>query len=103
MAEQNKLVGRIIKVSRDGWGFISCKEIEFTRIFFHWTSIVQDSPNFKELTTGMWVEFIPTQMEGRGYRAIQVKVIPKAKSHAEPEEVSALPESKSTTDGQGND
>jgi len=97
---ENKLIGRIIKVSKGGWGFISSKDIEYTRIFFHWTALVQDTLNFKDLTTGMWVEFIPTQVEGRGYRAIQVKVIPKVKQN----EVSTLselgPETNGPSDGQ---
>ena len=37
--ENKKVVGRVIKVSKEGWGFISSKEIEFTRIFFHWTAL----------------------------------------------------------------
>ena len=98
----DKLIGRIIKVSKGGWGFISSKEIEFTRIFFHWTALVQDTLNFKKLENGMWVEFIPTQVEGRGYRAIQVKVIPKVKTH-ESSEMSTLSESGYENDGPGND
>lgn len=78
MTEPNttRLVGRIIKVSKKaGWGFISSKDIEFTRIFFHWTSLIQGTLPFLQLRTGMFVEFTPIQIEGRGYRAIRVKVI----------------------------
>jgi cold shock CspA family protein len=97
VTETNKIVGRIIKVSKGGWGFISSRDIEFTRIFFHWSALKQDTLNFKELEVGMWVEFIPTQVEGRGYRAIQVKVIPKVKH-----EMSTLLESGLATDGSGD-
>jgi len=77
VTNENKLTGRIIKVSKAGWGFISSREIEFTRIFFHWTSLQQDTLGFKELKTGMHVEFTPLQVDGKGYRAIHVRVIPK--------------------------
>lgn len=73
----NKLIGRIIKVSKSGWGFISCKEIEFTRIFFHWTALRGDTLSFKELSIGMWVEFTPVQIPLKGYRAVHVKVVDK--------------------------
>lgn len=76
---ENKAIGRIIKISKDGWGFISSKEIEFTRIFFHWTALQQNTLGFKELKTGMWVEFTPTQVTGKGFRAVHVKVIDREK------------------------
>lgn len=72
---EEKVVGRVIKVSKKGWGFISSKEIEFTRIFFHWTALRQDTIPFLELKTGMIVEFTPIQIPGKGYRAIHVRVI----------------------------
>lgn len=82
-----KVVGRIIKVSKTGWGFISSKDIEFTRIFFHWTALRQDTLSFPELKTGMMVEFTPLKIEGKGYRAVHVKVIDKPK-----EETNETPE-----------
>jgi cold shock CspA family protein len=72
-----KVVGRIIKVSKAGWGFISSKDIEFTRIFFHWTALRQDTVPFLELKTGMTVEFTPLQIPGKGYRAVHVRVVEK--------------------------
>jgi len=75
--DAHKIVGRIIKVSKNGWGFISSKNIEFTRIFFHWTALQQDTLPFLELRTGMIVEFIPLQIPGKGWRAIHVSVISK--------------------------
>jgi cold shock CspA family protein len=72
-----KAVGRVIKVSKEGWGFISSKEIQFTRIFFHWTALRQDTVPFLELKTGMTVEFTPIQIPGKGYRAIHVRVVDK--------------------------
>jgi cold shock CspA family protein len=73
--------GRIIKVSQKGWGFISSRDIEFTRIFFHWTALKQDTIPFLELKTGMMVEFTPLKIEGKGYRAVHVRVIEKEKSN----------------------
>jgi cold shock CspA family protein len=75
--EENKLTGRIIKISKAGWGFISCQEIKFTRIFFHWTALRQDTTPFLELRIGMWVEFTPVQIPLKGWRAVHVKVIEK--------------------------
>lgn len=80
---QTKLIGKIVKLSEDGWGFITSKDLKFTRIFFHWSSLVQDTVKFTELKVGMNVEFIsqlvePTEERPRqkGYRAIKICVIP---------------------------
>lgn len=73
--KEEKIQGRITRVDAEGWGFISSKEREFTRIFFHWTNLVQDTLNFKALKKGMWVEFVPIEKEGRGINAIKVRVI----------------------------
>jgi len=97
-----KAVGRLIKVSKGGWGFISSKDIEFTRIFFHWTALLQDTLNFKELEMGMWVEFTPVKIDGKGYRAIQIRVIEKPK-RIEDAKVSVLYESGPENDGASND
>jgi len=83
--EERKVVGRVIKVSKTGWGFISSRDIEFTRIFFHWTALRQDTMKFPELKTGMHVEFTPVEIPGKGYRAVHVRVIPKQVTN-EPEE-----------------
>ena len=92
MTETKKSVGRIIKVSKEGWGFISSRDIEFTRIFFHWTSLVQNTLKFPEIKTGMWAEFTPMQVPGKGWRAIHVRIIEKEKSSEQSEstEVPAL-------------
>ena len=82
---EKKVVGRVIKVHKTGWGFISSKEIEFTRIFFHWTALRQDTVKFPELKTGMHVEFTPVEIPGKGFRAVHVRVIPKVVTN-EPEE-----------------
>lgn len=72
--EEKRVSGKIIKVAESGYGFISSKEIPFTRIFFHWTSLRPDTLNFKELKNGMKVSFVGVELEGKGYRAIKIKV-----------------------------
>lgn len=73
--DDKRVTGKIIKVSEDGWGFISSKEIKFTRIFFHWTSLKQDTKKFQELKNGMKVEFTPVEVENKGWRAIKISVL----------------------------
>jgi cold shock CspA family protein len=94
MTDTNKIVGRVIKVSKEGWGFISSKDIQFTRIFFHWTALRQDTIPFLELKTGMMVEFSPLKIDGKGYRAMHVRVIEKPTKEEihEAPDVSALSE-----------
>lgn len=74
--DDKRATGKIIKVSDEGWGFISSKEIKFTRIFFHWTSLKQDTLRFQDLKNNMRVEFTPVEVEGKGFRAIKIRVIP---------------------------
>jgi cold shock CspA family protein len=78
--DEIRVKGKIIKVSESGWGFISSIDIKFTRIFFHWTSLKQDTIKFTELRNGMKVEFTPIEVEGKGFRAIKIEVIPNETS-----------------------
>ncbi len=77
--EEKRVSGKIIKLDQSeqkgGWGFISSKDVPFTRIFFHWTSLRQDTLRFPELKQGMKVEFTPVEVEGKGMRAIKIKVM----------------------------
>jgi len=95
-----KVVGRIIKVSKTGWGFISSKDIQFTRIFFHWTSLRQDTIPFLELKTGMYVEFTPLQVPMKGWRAVHVRVIESPNHHKEEETKDKENKDKEETDVQ---
>jgi len=65
--------GKIIKVGA-GWGFISTPKVPYTRVFFHWTSLVQDTLNFRELEKGMKVLFTLVYKEGRGYSGVKIRV-----------------------------
>lgn len=73
--------GRITKIAPEGYGFILCPEIPFTRIFFHWSSLKQDTKNFTELKMNMKVEFNAINFvdkntgKNKGVRAIKVNVI----------------------------
>ena len=73
--EDKLIIGKIIKVDEKGWGFITTKEVPFTRIFFHWTALMQDTLNFKQLQTNMKVEFKAQQIPEKGWRALKVRVI----------------------------
>lgn len=73
--EELRVHGKIIKVSDSGWGFISSKDIKFTRIFFHWTSLLQDTLKFTDIHNGMKCEFTPIEVEGKGFRAIRIRII----------------------------
>lgn len=79
--DETKYEGKIIKVSDEGWGFIISKEIPFTRIFFHWTSLVQDTLKFTELKRGMHVEFVAVNKGDRGYHAIKIRVTKETESN----------------------
>lgn len=74
VTESKRIQGKIIKVAAKGYGFISSKDIPFTRIFFHWTSLRPDTVNFKSLRSGMQVSFETLEVEGKGHRAIKIKV-----------------------------
>lgn len=75
--KDNRITGKIIKVSDDGWGFIISQELKFTRIFFHWTSLKQNTKKFTELERGMKVTFTPVEVKDKGWRAIRIEVLPE--------------------------
>lgn len=85
--EENRVKGKIIKVHEAGWGFISSKDIKFTRIFFHWTSLKQDTLKFQELKNGMKVSFVPIEVENKGWRAIKIEVESDTESESNNREV----------------
>ena len=73
--ESKRVIGKIIKLSPEGWGFITSKEVPFTRIFFHWTSLKQNTKKFLDLKVGMTVSFIPIEIDEKGTRAIKIQVV----------------------------
>lgn len=78
--ENNRVSGKITKLAaEEGWGFVSTKEIPFTRIFFHWSALIQDTLTFPQLKVGMKCEFKAIEIPGKGWRAVQIKIIEKEK------------------------
>lgn len=71
--EPAKKVGKIIKLG-DGWGFITSRDIPYTRIFFHWSGLLQTTLHFTELKEGMRVEFIPKDRD-QGLLATKIQVL----------------------------
>ncbi len=69
------MIGKIIKLSENGWGFITSPEKPFTRIFFFWSGLEQSTLNFTELKKDMKVEFELIEYKERGPRAIHIRVI----------------------------
>lgn len=90
MKERTK--GTILKLSPKGWGYISSKEIKFTRIFFHWTSLKQTTLSFPDLKVGMDVDFEALHIPGRGWRALHIQVIEKKEKTNGESSVSPLSE-----------
>lgn len=83
--EREKLVtGKITKLGK-GWGFVSTREIPYTRIFFHWTALRQDTKNFTELTKGMYLEFRAVRYERDGWRALNIIVVEREMTEEEKE------------------
>lgn len=80
-----RITGKIIYLDeKEGWGFITSHELKFTRIYFHWTFLVQDTLHFLQLRKGMKVEFEPKEHAERGWRAIRVVVIDQ---NVEPDDI----------------
>lgn len=81
IVDEPRLKGKIIKVDMErGYGFITSKEVPFTRIFFHWTSLLQDTKNFAELSKNMDVEFTKQELmdeetKQKKIRAIKIRVL----------------------------
>lgn len=76
-----KVKGKIIYVNEEkGWGFINSPDVRFTRIFFHWTGLEQNTLHFTKIKKGMNVEFKLVQLEDpetkeMKHRAIKIKVL----------------------------
>lgn len=80
-----RYVGKIILINKRGYGFISCKDVPFTRIYFHWTNLLPQTANFAELKRGDEVEFSLVHKEDGTYKAIKIDVF-EAKSDSLKEE-----------------
>jgi len=72
--ETKRFVGTITWLDR-GWGFIASKDkdIEYTRIFFHWSGLNQRTLHFNQLKKGMRVTFEIRTHPKRGYKAVKIE------------------------------
>lgn len=81
----DRATGKIMKLNKSeeggGYGFISTKDIPFTRVFFHWSGLVPDTLPFLEMEEGMHVEFKPIKWNDGRWRAIKVRVIDSSESN----------------------
>ena len=87
MSEEKRFVGKIILVNKRGYGFISTKEVPFTRIYFHWTNLLPQTANFAELKRGDEVEFNLVHKEDGTYKAIKIDVFEPDSDKAKLQEV----------------
>lgn len=61
-----RYIGNISRIDdKKGYGFILTKQIPFTRIFFHWSALDEDTAHFLELNKGDEVEFNVIEVEDR--------------------------------------
>jgi cold shock CspA family protein len=80
-AKDKRIQGKIIRVDPRGFGFITTNEMPFERIFWHWTSLTQDTLKFPAIKRGMKVEFVPRHQgkdelgKDRGFKAIRIEII----------------------------
>lgn len=70
-----RLIGKVTVVHPKGFFFISCKDMPFIRIYAHWTALIPQTINFKELKVGDEVEFSPIETKNQGWRAIKIDVL----------------------------
>lgn len=71
VSENKKIIGKIIHLSQNGYGFIESKELQFTRIYFSWKNL-HPAVQFTRLKVGDLLEFFPYFTEGRGYKAMKI-------------------------------
>jgi cold shock CspA family protein len=82
--KEKRIKGKIIRVDPKGYGFIISNELPFERIFFHWSSLRNNTVRFPELRRGMTVEFVARDQgkdeatgENKGFKAIRIIVVSK--------------------------
>lgn len=72
--EGQVIEGKVIKVLDKGFGFIVSPALKYTRIFFHWSALNQDTLNFAELKKGAQVRFTLKKFP-KSWRAIKIEVL----------------------------
>jgi hypothetical protein len=80
------VTGKITYLNEAGWGFINSHAIAFERIYFHWTGLTSNSPNFKHLEKGDGVKFTAhTNVDKKGrikWKAINVEVTSRGRKES---------------------
>ncbi len=68
---KRQVKGKIIYLNEaKGWGYINSHEIQFSKVYFHWTGL-NASVNFKELKRHDEVVFKAMKRE-KGWKAINI-------------------------------
>jgi cold shock CspA family protein len=65
------ITGKIIYLHPKGWGYINSHEIEFSKVYFHWTGL-HNNLNFKTLQKNDVVKFNALKRE-KGWKAINIE------------------------------
>lgn len=76
-------IGKVVSLNERGFGFIISKDVKFTKIFFHWTALKQNTTNFADLKKGATVEFSIREVPDKGKQAVQIEVVKDAEEATE--------------------
>jgi cold shock CspA family protein len=74
-----RIEGKVIMINKRGYGFISSKEVPYTRIYFHWTNLIPQTINFAEIKRGDPVDFLLEKKDDGTFKAIKVDVLEREK------------------------
>lgn len=73
-----RYTGKIVHLNQNreggGYGFIVSKDVPWTRIYFHWSGLLQQTCHFSELKKGDELEFQLIEIPEKGWRAIRIDV-----------------------------
>lgn len=72
-----RIEGKVIVVNKRGFGFISSKEVPYTRIYFHWTNLIPQTINFSEIKRNDPVDFVLEKKNDGTYKAIKIDILEK--------------------------
>lgn len=80
--KEKRIKGKIIRIDPKGYGFIISSELPFERVFFHWSSLRNNTLRFPNLRRGMTVEFVARHQgkdeitgDDKGYKGIRIIVV----------------------------
>lgn len=76
-----RIQGKIFSINeKKGYGFITSLELEFTKIYFYWTNLVNGISFTEDLHKGMLVEFDLVYVEAKegrpaGWNAFRIDIV----------------------------